>query len=78
MTLLLAAMVAFAFPLGLIALVAAVAGFFFRPLQPLMLPATAGGVGCLCKGLAAGESLAPAMPGPLLLALLAAVCVSIA
>ena len=64
MTLLLAAMVAFAFPLGLIARVAAVAGCFLRPPQPLMLPATAQGcrvsLQAACRGRERGSRDDPA------------------
>ena len=78
MMLLLAATMAFPLPLGVIALVAAVAGFFFRPLQPLILMAMAWSVGWFCNGLAVEEMFAPAMVLPVWLALLVAICASIA
>ena len=59
-------------------IVAAVAGFLCRPLQPLLLVAMAWGVGWLCTGLAAGDRFAPALILPLLLASLVAACASIA
>ena len=73
-----AAALMFALPLGVIGIVAAVTGFLCRPLQPLLLVAMAVGVGWLCNGLAAGDGFAPMTILPLLLAVVIALCASIA
>ena len=66
-----------AVPCGLFALAAAVAGFAWRPLQPVMLAAGAAGMAVACTGLASGGMFAPLLVLPLAIAYGLAACASL-
>lgn len=78
MTLFLGSIVMFSLPLGALALVAAGAGFFFRPAQPLILVASAVCVAWACVGFMAAGMFAHVLILPLIIAFGLAVCASLA
>jgi len=70
--------VMFSLPLGALALVAAGAGFFFRPAQPLILAASAVCVAWGCVGFMEAGMFAHVLILPLIIAFGLAVCASLA
>ncbi|KRA41941.1 hypothetical protein [Pseudoxanthomonas sp. Root630] len=77
MTLLWGSVVVFALPLGALALVAAAAGFFYRPAQPLVLLAGAVCVARACLSFMAAGMFAHVLVLPLVVAFCLAVPASV-